>query len=104
MAEKFKLLDMEDDYFFIYQMLNHHVHNSINALTQRHIENDQDDVQVVYFKDTPLEDLEPYFGMTIELIMRCSEKLHEVFESPVRRQVIELREEVDALRASNEIN
>jgi len=104
MAEKFRLLDMEGDYFFVYPMLNNHVHNSIYALQQRHIENDQGVFQVVFYKNTPSEDLEPYFGMTIELIMRCSEKLHEVFKSPVQRQVQELRGEVDVLRASNEFS
>ena len=99
MTEKFRLLDMEDEYFFIYKSLNNHVHNSIDALQQRHIEEDEGVFDVVYYKDTPLEDLEPYFGMTIELIMRCSEKLHEVFESSVQRQVQELRGDVDALRA-----
>ena len=99
MAEKFRLLDMEDEYFFIYRMLNNHVHNSIDALQQRHIEEDEGVFHVVYYKDTPPEDLEPYFGMTIELIMRCSEKLHEVFESPAQRQVQELRVDVDAIRA-----
>lgn len=104
MAEKFRLLDMEDDYFIIYKMLNNHVHNSIYALQQRHIEEDEGVFHVVYYKDTPPEDLEPYFGMTIELIMRCSEKLHKVFESPVQGQIQELRIEVDALRASSRLS
>ena len=101
LAEKFSLLDMEDEYYFIYKRLNNHVHNSIDALQQRHIEIDEDVFQVTYYKDTPLEDLEPYFGMTIELIMRCSEKLHEVFASPVQRQIQELRVGVDELRAKH---
>ncbi len=102
MAEKFKILDMEDEYFSIYKMLNSHAHNSISALQQRHIERDEGDFQIVYYKDTPLEHVEQYFGMAIELIMRCSEKLHEVFDSPVQQEIQELRQDVDALRADTE--
>jgi hypothetical protein len=98
MAEKFSLLSMNKEYLYIYKMLNHHAHNSITSLKQRHITTDKDDFQVIFFNDTPLMDIEPYLGMTMELIMRCSEKLHERFKSSAINEIQELRRDFNAFK------
>lgn len=95
MEEKFSLLDMQDEYVAIYPFLNDHVHNNLSALQRRHISHEGDVFQITFYKDYPLEDFIQYYGMACELLMRCTEQLHEKFSSSAIDQIKELRKNID---------
>lgn len=102
MEEKFQLLDMHAEYYSIYKMLNNHVHNSIDALRERHAQLNDEGFDVIFFKDVPLQRMEMYFGMALEITMRCTEKLHEIFQSERQNDVGQLRSKIDEFRSKQD--
>ena len=68
------------------------------SLIDRHVELNEADFEVVFYKAYTPEDSAHYVGMAAELLVRASEKVHAFFDSPVQTEVGAFRAKLDELR------
>ena len=67
----------------------------------RHIERDSTDFSVVFYKSHTPEDSAIYVGTNAELLVRATEKVHEILDSPVCDKVAVYRIEHNRLRGES---
>jgi hypothetical protein len=95
---KFKRADLEDEYRSIYNSLCSESHRNLRALIRRHVEIEQDDFSVVFYKSYTLEDSAIYVGTMAEILMRATQDVHSFFKSPTEANVARYRKKLDDLR------
>lgn len=100
--EKFKLADMEDEYRSTYNTLCGDSHNNIKALINRHMEIDQEDFNMVIYKDYSPEDSAIYVGTGAEILVRATEKIHSFLSSDCMSIVNAYRSELNILRGDSD--
>lgn len=99
---KFKKAGMESEYATIYAELCTHSHNTIRALRKRHVEVADDGFNVVFYRLTTLDEIEHYLGMSVELLVQATERLHKLLNSDALEAVTALRNEVDGYKSKIE--
>lgn len=97
-AEKFKRAGLDREYRSIYNELCSNSHNNLRALLDRHVEEEQDDFSIVYYKEPSGRDIAINVGVLTELLMRATQATHGYFKSPVIDKVNFRRQELDKLR------
>jgi len=99
--QKFSKAGMEKEYKSIYNSLCSDSHNNIRALIERHIEREETDFSVVFYKAYTAEDSAIYVGTNAEILVRATELMHEFLDSPVKDEIAEYRNEIDRLRGDS---
>jgi len=66
--ERFQRANMVNAYRSLYNFLSCDAHSNIRALIRRHIERDNNDFKIVYYKDEPIESFLPTLNNTAELL------------------------------------
>lgn len=79
--QRFEKAGMEDEYRSLYNFLSNDTHSNIRALVNRHIEMQDQDFAVVYYKDEPLENFLTYIDSVAGLLTDASLKIHTFFET-----------------------
>ena len=79
--ERFIKADMENEYRSLYNFLSCDAHSNIRALISRHIDINNEDFKVVFYKDEPLEHHLSYLDTTAGIMIDSSVKVHELFET-----------------------
>ncbi len=96
--EKFKKAGMEKEFKSIYNSLCCDSHNNLRALINRHIEREQTDFSIVFYKAYTPEDSAVHVGTNAEVLVRTTQLMHKFFDSPVQETIQEYRVELDRLR------
>jgi hypothetical protein len=97
-SEKFEAAGMKDEYKTLYAWLCSHSHNNLSALSTRHIETTESGVEMVMYRDTPLDDYLVWIGIACELLLRAIEVMHDLLKSEKIEEVKKLRAEFDMHR------
>lgn len=96
--QKFQRAGMEKEYRSIYNSLCSDSHNNLRSLIDRHVELNEANFEVVFYKAYTPEDSAHYIGMAVELLVRASEKVHAFLDSPVQKEVEAFRSKLNELR------
>lgn len=96
--QKFKLADMQKEYKSVYNMLCSDSHNNLRSLITRHVEREETDFSIVFYKAYTLEDSAIHVGTNAELLVRATQIIHEFLDSPVKDNITIYRKELDTLR------
>ena len=98
---KFKLAGLEDEYYSIYNSLCSDSHNNLRSLMGRHIEFDDEEFSLVFYKDYSLEDSETYVGTNVGILIRATFAAHEFFKSPALEKLGEYNNEYNELQITS---
>ena len=96
--QKFQRANMEKEYRSIYNSLCSDAHNNLRSLIDRHVELGHGDFEVVFYKAYTPDDSAVHVGMNAELLVRASQRVHQFFDSAVKKEVAAYRVELDQLR------
>lgn len=96
--QKFQRAKMEKVYRSIYNSLCCDSHNNLRALISRHIEREQADFSIVFYKAYTPENSAVYVGTNAELLVRATQHVHEFLDSTVKDKINAFRVELDRLR------
>ena len=96
--QKFKKAGMEKEYRSIYNMLCSDSHNNLRSLIDRHVEREETDFSIVFYKAYTLEDSAVHVGTNAEIPVRATQQIHQFFDSPVKEEITRYRVEMDMLR------
>lgn len=89
---------MEKEYNSLYNSLCCDSHNNLRSLLDRHLGFDSDGFAMVFYKEYATEDAAVYIGTNAELLVRATEKIHEVLRSEVQAVVAQYRDRLNVLR------
>jgi hypothetical protein len=89
---------MVSEYRSLYNFLSADSHSNIRALINRHIELGKEDFEIVFYKDTPLEDFLTFIDSTCDLLVDASIRIHEYLNSPVVYSIRSLQEKLQEIR------
>ena len=84
----------------LYNFLCTGTHNNIRALIDRHIEVDQNDFAVVYFKQKAIEEFLPYVDSLCALLINTSIIIHEFLRTDAQADFETLNERLQKSRAT----
>jgi len=79
--QRFEKADMIPEYKSMYNFLSNDSHCNIRALIDRHLEIKENDYEVVFYKDVPLEDFLSYIDISACILINASTQIHEIFKS-----------------------
>jgi len=96
--QKFKQADMEKEYRSIYNILCSDSHNNLRSLIDRHIQREETDFEIVFYKAYTSEDSAHFVGTNAELLLRATQVVHDFFDSSAKGEIPEYRTEMDRLR------
>jgi len=96
--ERFVKASLENEYRTIYNSLCCAAHNDYRALRERHFENKGEKATFHFFKEADTGDLEIFFGIASELLIRASFAIHTLLSSEKLGELAKLRAELDAIR------
>jgi Family of unknown function (DUF5677) len=96
--ERFERANMVDEYRSLYNFLSCDSHSNIRALISRHIEREDNDFKVVFYKDEPIETFLATLDSTAGLLIEASLSLHERFNSGRLADIQKMSEELNAMR------
>jgi hypothetical protein len=96
--KKFECAGMVSEYRSLYNFLSADSHSNIRALINRHIELGKEDFEIVFYKDTPLEDFLTFIDSTCGLLIDASIRIHEYLNSPVVYSIRSLQEKLQEIR------
>lgn len=77
--QRFEKASMEEEYRSLYNFLSNDTHSNIRALVNRHIEMDDRDFMVVYYKAEPIEASLTYIDSVAGLLTDASRRIHAFF-------------------------
>ena len=96
--ERFKKANMENEYRSLYNFLSCDAHSNIRALISRHLEFEEGDFKVVYYRDEPLEHHVSYLDTTAGIMVDSSGMIHEIFKTGKENVVKEYGKKLGELR------
>jgi hypothetical protein len=96
--ERFERANMVDEYRSLYNFLSCDSHSNIRALVSRHIEREDNDFKVVFYKDEPIETFLATLDSTAGLLINASLSVHEKFSSGNLAEVQKMSENLNAMR------
>jgi len=96
--EKFEKAKLKKEYRTIYNMLCCASHNNYRSLRDRHMSFNNGELKVEYFKKPDFEELEIWFGVTCEILVRASFSIHGLLKSTVMPELQALREKLNKIR------
>ena len=97
-SDKFIHAGMQKEYNSLYNSLCCDSHNNLRSLLYRHFEFDAVGFAMVFYKEYATGDAAVYIGTNAELLVRATEKIHEVLQSEVQDVVSQYRTRLDHLR------
>ncbi len=95
--ERFTLAGMNDEYQSIYWSLCLYAHHDIAALEERHIEGQNGNFRVVFFKGKELGNFLEYLHLLSVCLTDSSIKIHKLLNSKAEREIQELKEGLAAV-------
>jgi hypothetical protein len=98
--ERFRLANMEEEYRSLYNFLSCDAHSNIRALISRHIRFTEDDFEIAYYKDEPIESFISILDSTAALLLQASEQMHRSYASGKEPEVHAMLKELEAQRAA----
>jgi hypothetical protein len=96
--ERFSKAGMKNEYRTIYNWLCCASHNDYRALRDRHFEVGEQGSTIHFFKEADIQDLEVFFGIASELLLRASIAIHTLLSSAKSAELARLRADLDVLR------
>jgi hypothetical protein len=96
--ERFERANMVDEYRSLYNFLSSDSHSNIRALISRHIEREDNDFKVIFYKDEPIETFIATLDSTARLLIQASLSVHETCNSGSLAEIQKMSEEVKAMR------
>lgn len=96
--KKFERAGMEKEYRSLYNSLCSDSHNNLRALVNRHIEREQTDFSIIFYKAYMPEDSAVYVGINAEILVRATQLIHKFLDSPAQENIKAYRVELDRLR------
>jgi hypothetical protein len=96
--ERFSKAGMENEYRTIYNWLCCASHNDYRVLRDRHFELGKLGPTFRFFKEADFQDLEVFFGIASELLLRASFAIHTLLPSDKLTELARLRAELDIIR------
>lgn len=81
--EKFKMAGMENEYRSVYNFLCSYSHNSIRALSDRHIEfnEDKSDFKMIMFSEVKTDEVDLYLSVGKQCLVESSKLVHTALET-----------------------
>lgn len=92
--ERFSKAGMENEYRTIYNWLCCASHNDYRVLRDRHFEIGKIGPTFRFFKEANIQDLEVFFGIASELLLRASIAIHTLLSSEKSAEIARLRAEL----------
>jgi len=96
--ERFSKAGMENEYRTIYNWLCCASHNDYRVLRDRHLELEKQGTTFHFFKEADFQDMEVFFGIASELLLRASFAIHTLLSSNKLTELSRLRAELDVIR------
>jgi len=96
--QKFKQAGMQKEYKSLYNMLCSDAHNNLRSLVDRHIEREETDFSIIFYKEYTADDTAHHVGSNLEILVRATQLIHDFFDSPVKGDIVEYRNLLDGLR------
>lgn len=100
--DKFRRAGLTHEYTTIYAELCSHSHNTIQALRGRHIEMNENNYGVIFYRLTSLDEVEHYLGIACTLLLNATESVHAFLNNPCAEQINEIKNRVDAFVKQHE--
>lgn len=98
--QRFERANMVQEYRSLYNFLSCDAHSNIRALISRHINVGEQDFEVVYYKDEPIESFESILDSTAGLLLQASRSMCEAYGTGKLPEVDALLSELKAIRWS----
>lgn len=95
--DKFKRAGLMHEYTTIYAELCSHSHNTLQALRGRHIEENDNNYEVIFYRLTSLDEVEHYLGIACTLLLKATERVHALLNNPCAEKIIEIRKRMDVI-------
>ena len=99
-VERFQMANMEKEYRSLYNFLSCDAHSNIRALVSRHLTFTENDFEVAYYKDEPIESFISILDSTAGLLLHASADLHKRYKSGKDADVNAMLGELQTLRAA----
>lgn len=96
--ERFSKAGMENEYRTIYNWLCCVSHNDYRVLRDRHFELGGLGPTFRFFKEADVQNLEVFFGIASELLLRTSFAIHTLLSSEKLTELARLRAELNTIR------
>lgn len=97
--QRFKLAGMVQEYESMYNFLSCDAHSNIRALVDRHFEECDEDFNLAYYKDEPLESFAATLDGTVALLLQASLDTHKAFDSKRIADIESMLAEFAAVRS-----
>jgi hypothetical protein len=97
--ERFEKAGMVKEYRSLYSFLSGDSHSDIRALIDRHLEINNNDFTVHYYKDKHLTHLLPILDSTAGLLVNASQKIHQYFETESESELENWVRELNEIRS-----
>jgi hypothetical protein len=97
--EKFKRAEMIEEYQSIYNFLCTESHSNKRALISRHADIADDDFNLVFYKNDPIERYFQYLDPSAGLLVSATIDIHDYFESPAIDQARDLYQQLKKVRS-----
>ncbi len=97
--ERFLKAGLENEYRTVYNWLCCAAHNDYRTLRERHLEKQEQGLEIYYFKEADYQELENLLGIASELLVRASIAIHSLLNSAIMDDLNGLRVELDSLRS-----
>jgi hypothetical protein len=98
--ERFQMANMEKEYRSLYNFLSCDAHSNIRALISRHLTFTENDFEVAYYKDEPIESFISILDSTAGLLLHASADMHKRYKSGKDSDVKAMLGELQTLRAT----
>ena len=77
-SERLKKANLSNEYRSMYNLMCSHSHNNLSALELRHIDKQNDEYAVTFFKEMPQERLSPYIDAIAATLFFSVQKIHNL--------------------------
>ncbi|MEO8009260.1 MAG: DUF5677 domain-containing protein [Betaproteobacteria bacterium] len=98
--ERFDRAGMAELYRSMYNFLSCDAHSNIRGLITRHADIKDGDIEVVYYRDAPIETFLATIDSAAGILVDASLALHSAYQSPVISEIEALEQELVAVRAT----
>jgi hypothetical protein len=99
---KFKRAGLMHEYTTIYAELCSHSHNTLQALRGRHVEENDNSYEVIFYRLTSLDEVEHYLGIACTLLLKATECVHAFLNNPCVEKLSEMGKRMDAFVKEHE--
>lgn len=97
--ERFEKAGLVKEYRSLYNFFSNDAHSNIRALISRHLDVEEDDFTVVFYKDGSLGDFLPIVDALSGMLLSAARDIHEKFDTTDKQFIVEAEKKLNDSRS-----